>query len=64
MIIANEDPLLRLPQVAAMLGVAPRTLYDLRRRGILPEPIALSPKLKGYRRSTIEAVLASREVRA
>ncbi|MFI8690759.1 helix-turn-helix transcriptional regulator [Stutzerimonas kunmingensis] len=57
MTIPNEDPLIRLRDVAAMLGVAPRTLYDLRRRGVLPEPIALSPKLKGYRRSTIEAVL-------
>lgn len=57
----NDDPLIRLRDVAAMLGVAPRTLYDLRRRGVLPEPIALSSKLKGYRRSTIEALLSARE---
>lgn len=54
---ANEEPFIRVRDAGAYLGIPVRTLYDLRQRGALPEPITITRKLKGWRRSTLNAFL-------
>jgi len=61
MTIQNDDPLIRVRDAAAWLGIGKRTLHNLRERGELPPPLALGRRCKGWRRSTLEAFLASRE---
>lgn len=56
--VANDDPIVRVKDAPAFLGVGKRTLYDLRDRGDLPPPLSLGHKCKGWRRSTLEAFLA------
>lgn len=56
-----DDPILPRPVVARQLGVSETTVWRLCRDGILPNPIQISARRVGWRRSTIEAFIASRE---
>ncbi len=58
----NDDPILRLPQAARMLGVSRTTLWRLySEHDLLPPPIQLSPGRVGYRQSTLEEYLRRQE---
>ena len=54
------DRILRPRELADRVGLSLATLWRLRRRGDLPEPIRLSPGCVGWRTSDIEAWLAAR----
>ena len=47
-------------QLVEIIGLSSATLWRMRQRGELPEPIKLSPGRVGWRASDIEAWLASR----
>jgi len=55
------DPVLSRATVAETLGVSSATLWRMCRDNILPDPIKISARRVGWRRSTIEAFLSSRE---
>jgi prophage regulatory protein len=55
-----SDRILRPRNLSARLGLSLATLWRLRRRGDLPEPIRLSPGCVGWRASDIEAWLTAR----
>lgn len=57
----NPDPLVRVKDAAGFLGIGKRTIHDLRRRGDLPPPITISARCKGWRQSTLQAWLNSKE---
>lgn len=50
----------RLPAVVAACGISRSTIYEMIRRGEFPRPIKLGARAVGWRRSDIEAWLASR----
>lgn len=56
-----RDRVLRPRELADCLGLSLTTVWRLRRRGALPQPIRLSPGCVGWRASAIAAWLASRE---
>lgn len=55
-----DDPVLPPKVVAATLGVHRTTVYSLVRSGDFPKPIQISPARLGWRKSTVDAWLASR----
>ena len=55
-----SDRILRPRELADRIGLSLATLWRLRRRGDLPEPIRLSPGCVGWRSSDIEAWLSTR----
>jgi prophage regulatory protein len=59
----QPDRILRPRQLADRIGLSLATLWRLRRRGDLPEPIRLSPGCVGWRTSVIDAWLAARAER-
>lgn len=48
-------------RVEAMLGIDSTTIWRLRRRGLFPQPLQLSPRRVGYRRVDIERWLEQRQ---
>ena len=56
-----EKRIVRPAELAAALGVSTVTLWNWRRKGILPEPNAYGPRFIGWPHSTIEAWFASQE---
>lgn len=60
----NPDPIVRVKDAAAFLGISARTVHYLQSRGELPPPIVISYKAKGWRRSVLQSWLDSRECRA
>jgi prophage regulatory protein len=58
-----SDRILRPRDLSARIGLSLSTLWRLRRRGDLPEPIRLSPGCVGWRASDIDAWLAARPER-
>lgn len=54
------SPLLRIDQVAELLGCSERTVRNLHRAGRMPPRIAISERLIGWRESDIEAWLYSK----
>ena len=54
---AHKIEILRPKQLANMLGVSTTTLWRWRQQRALPEPIALGPRLVGWRREEIESWL-------
>jgi prophage regulatory protein len=62
-VAAQIDRILRPRQLADRIGLSLATLWRLRRRGDLPEPIRLSPGCVGWRTSDIEAWLSARAER-
>jgi predicted DNA-binding transcriptional regulator AlpA len=58
--MTHHDPLITRGQALELLGgVSRRTLYNWVQSGRLPPPVRLSPRVVGWRRSTLEALLAS-----
>ena len=57
------DRILRPRELAERIGLSLTTLWRLRRRGELPEPLRLSPGCVGWRASDIERWLETREAR-
>jgi prophage regulatory protein len=57
------DRIIRPRELAARIGLSLATIWRLRRRGDLPDPIRLSPGCVGWRTSDIEAWLANRPER-
>ena len=53
------SPLLRIYQVAELLGCSERTVRNLHRAGRMPPRIAISERLVGWRESDLEAWLQS-----
>ncbi len=47
-------------ELGELTGLAPATIWRMRRRGELPEPIRLSPHRVGWREDTIADWLAKR----
>ncbi len=56
-----SDRILRPRELADRIGLSLATLWRLRRRGDLTEPIRLSPGCVGWRSSDIERWLERRE---
>jgi predicted DNA-binding transcriptional regulator AlpA len=56
----NPDRIIRPRELAARIGLSLATIWRLRRRGDLPEPIRLSPGCVGWHLSDIDTWLASR----
>ena len=56
----SQDRILRPRELADRIGLSLATLWRLRRRGDLPEPIRLSPGCVGWRLSDIERWLEKR----
>jgi predicted DNA-binding transcriptional regulator AlpA len=59
--LETGDCILRPRAAAAALGVSKVTLWRLRQRGELPEPIRISPGAVGWRSSTLARWLDERE---
>lgn len=57
----TDDPIVRPNEAAALLGISRRTLYAWVGRGLLPKPVELGPRARGYRQSTLRAFLDSRQ---
>jgi prophage regulatory protein len=54
------SPLLRIEEVAQLLGCSTRHVSNLYREGRMPPRIAISERLVGWRESDLEAWLTSR----
>jgi prophage regulatory protein len=50
-------------QLQELLGLSEPTIWRMRQRGELPEPIRLSPGRVGWSEETIRQFIASREAR-
>jgi predicted DNA-binding transcriptional regulator AlpA len=57
----TEDRVVRLGEAWVVLGLPSRTGFDWVKKGILPRPLALGPRARGYRLSTLQKFLADRE---
>ena len=53
----SSHTLLRPIEVAAMLGVTPKTLREMEGRGDLPPRVTFSPKVFGWRLADMEALI-------
>jgi len=58
----GSDRIIRPRELTERIGLSLATIWRLRRRGDLPEPIRLSPGCVGWRTSDIDAWLAGRSV--
>lgn len=56
------DPILRPKEVARRLGVSRATVYTLVKRHLLPPPIKIGVRASGWRASTINLFVLSREI--
>ena len=54
---APEQELLNASQAGAMYGISERMFHDLRRRGVVPAPIVLGPRLLRWSRKELEAAI-------
>lgn len=53
------DDIVRLHKVHPQLNVSTRTVSYWIEKGILPQPLRLGPRARGFRQSTIDAFLKS-----
>jgi predicted DNA-binding transcriptional regulator AlpA len=56
-----DDPVMSRLAVARQLCVSEVTLWRMVQQGLLQKPLQISARRVGWRKSTIEAFLASRE---
>lgn len=56
-----HEEILRKPRVLAIVGLGNTSLYEATKRGDFPAPVKLGVRAVGWRRSDVEAWLASRE---
>ena len=59
----RSDRIIRPRELAERIGLSLATIWRLRRRGELPEPLRLSPGCVGWRASDIDVWLAGRTER-
>ena len=59
-----DDPIYRPKKAMEYLDVKRTTLYQWVRTGILVAPIKLGPRARGWRKSQLDAFIASRQVPA
>ncbi|NAZ38157.1 AlpA family transcriptional regulator [Rubellimicrobium sp. CFH 75288] len=59
----RSDRILRRPEVESLVGVKRSTLYDWMARGSFPKPVALGPRLVGWRQSDVTTWLEARTPR-
>ena len=52
-----DKSFIRIDDLASLLGVTKVTIWRWRKEGRLPAPIAVSPRIVGWKRETIEAWL-------
>ena len=57
--MTTTDSFLRLPEVLAIIPVSRATWYDGIKKGRLPAPVKLGPRVSLWRRSEIELLIAS-----
>lgn len=57
------EEILRLPRVIAMIGIRRSWIYQAVAEGQFPTPVQLGRRAVGWRRSDVEAWLASRKHR-
>ena len=57
----KQCELLRIKDLLPMLGISRTRLYSWIEHGHFPRPFHVAPKVPRWRRSTVEAWLASRE---
>ncbi len=57
---ASQDRILRPRELAGYVGLSVCTIWRLRRRGDLPQPLRLSKNCVGWRTSTVDRWLATR----
>ncbi|MBD8873861.1 helix-turn-helix domain-containing protein [Rhodanobacter sp. DHB23] len=55
------DPLIPLPEAAKLLGTTRGNAWKWVRAGLLPQPIKLTARRCGFRKSTLEQFIAERE---
>jgi predicted DNA-binding transcriptional regulator AlpA len=58
------DRIVRLSAVPELLGMSKSTIHALIRSGALPRPLALGPRARGYRLSTLDRWMNEREAAA
>jgi prophage regulatory protein len=58
--MSESDPIYRRRQVESIVGIKRSAIYDNIRRGDFPAPIQISARAVGWRKSAIDAFLASR----
>ena len=56
----RSSRLLRLPVVAARVGLSATTIWRQRRRGQFPDPVRISPGCVAWREADVESWIASR----
>ena len=56
----RSSRLLRLPMVAARVGLSATTIWRQRRRGQFPDPVRISPGCVAWREADVESWIASR----
>jgi predicted DNA-binding transcriptional regulator AlpA len=59
--VSDFDPLIPLPEAAKLLGTTRGNAWKWVRAGLLPQPIKLTPRRCGWRKSTLEQFIAERE---
>jgi Predicted transcriptional regulator len=59
-----HEEILRKPRVIAIVGLGNTSLYEAIKRGTFPAPVKLGVRAVGWRRSDVEAWLASLETKA
>jgi predicted DNA-binding transcriptional regulator AlpA len=61
--LPTRDPLalIRKAELAKLLDVNPWTIDNWRKRGLIPQPICLSPQIVAWRRSDVDHWLRDRE---
>lgn len=59
--MTDFDPLVPPAEAARLLGTHRVTIHRWVKQGILPPPLRITPRKIGWRQSTIENLLTSRE---
>ncbi|MBA6397671.1 AlpA family transcriptional regulator [Colwellia sp. BRX10-4] len=54
-----KQPIVRPAELAAALSVSTVTLWNWRRKGILPEPISFGPRFIGWKNDVLNTWLAN-----
>lgn len=54
------EEILRKPRVLAIVGIGNTSLYEAIKRGEFPAPVKLGARAVGWKRSDVEAWVASR----
>jgi len=57
----DDDRIVRMKEFAKTCGVARGTIYLWIENGLLPRPLELGPRARGYRYRTLREFLASRK---